>query len=281
MALAAVNKRYMAIDESDAQGSPALAASLNPEIPDRYEMKYIVPAGDVEGIRRAIEPFCALDPHSKKLPSHQYVIHSLYLDSPDLYCYRLSRAKPAHRWKARVRQYGEGATVSPMVFLEVKNKDHDMVKKARARIPAEGWRERILGEMPVDASPAEIMFRDRMLRYRLEPKVMVRYEREAWMSEVDFYARVTFDYNICAQEWSEYAFAGNEHSWLSLDSRRVLRQVPEGVVVELKCTTAVPRWMSNLANSLAMSRTRYSKFCNGIERLWGRDTLLGTLHHFT
>jgi len=51
--------------------------------------------------------------------------------------------------------------------------------------------------------------------------------------------------------------------------------------VELKCTTAVPRWMSNLANTLAMSRTRYSKFCNGIERLWGRDTLLGALHNFT
>ena len=116
--------------------TPAQTATI--EIPDRYELKYVIPEWQTDAVRRAIEPFCVLDPNSAREPSRQYAIQSLYLDTPNRDLYRISREKRARRWKARVRSYDGSDTV----FLEVKNKDHDLVKKPRARIPAAGWVER-------------------------------------------------------------------------------------------------------------------------------------------
>jgi len=54
--------------------------------------------------------------------------------------------------------------------------------------------------------------------------------------------------------------------------------VPTGVVLELKCLTAVPRWLSQVVQSVGLVRARYSKYCKGIERHFARDTLLGVLN---
>jgi len=54
--------------------------------------------------------------------------------------------------------------------------------------------------------------------------------------------------------------------------------MPRGVVLELKCLTAVPRWLTNVVESVGLVRNRYSKYCKGIERHFARDTLLGVLN---
>ena len=54
--------------------------------------------------------------------------------------------------------------------------------------------------------------------------------------------------------------------------------VPQGVVLELKCLSAVPRWLSNVTRNAGLRKARYSKYCKGIERLYARDTLLGVLN---
>jgi hypothetical protein len=253
---------------------PLFAQAQPVEIPDRYELKYLISECQVDAIRRAIEPYCALDPHSAKAPGGQYAIRSLYLDTPNRDLYRISRERRACRWKARIRGY-EGSNV---VFLEVKNKDHDLIKKLRARIPAGGWDKRIQGPLYPGANSAERMFCHKLERYGLVPTLMVRYMREAWMSTIDNYARVTFDRCVVCQPWEFWGLDCDERNWLALDSRRSMLTVPQGVVLELKCTTAVPRWLSNVARDMGLTRARYSKYCKGIERFWARDTLLGLLH---
>ncbi|MBN2574696.1 MAG: polyphosphate polymerase domain-containing protein [Deltaproteobacteria bacterium] len=244
------------------------------DIPDRYEFKYLIPERQVDAIRRAIEPFCTLDPHSARDPSGQYGIQSLYLDTPNRDLYRISREKRARRWKARVRAYDGSDTV----FLEIKNKDHDMVKKPRARVPAEGWAERVLGRLRPDATQAERLFRQRVERYRLVPTLMVRYRREAWLSIVDSYARVTLDRVVVCQPWDDWSLGADPRNWVALDSERSMWGVPSGVVLELKCLRAVPRWLSSLTRLAGLPRTRYSKYCKGVERLFARDTLLAELN---
>jgi hypothetical protein len=54
--------------------------------------------------------------------------------------------------------------------------------------------------------------------------------------------------------------------------------VPQGIVLELKCLSAVPRWLANMTRTVDLQKTRYSKYCKGIERLYARDTLLGVLN---
>jgi hypothetical protein len=250
------------------------AAHLPPiDIPDRYELKYLIPEWQVDEVRRAIEPFCVLDPNSARVPNHEYGIQSLYLDTPTRDLYRISRERRAQRWKARVRRYDD----SDQVFLEVKNKDHDMVKKTRARIPAKGWVEHVHGPVDQNASPAERMFCRRLDRYHLVPMLMVHYLREAWLSTVDSYARVTFDRQVVCQPWADWSLDADERNWLALDSARSMLTVPRGVVLELKCLSAVPLWLSNVSRSAGLQKARYSKYCRGVERLYARDTLLTVL----
>jgi hypothetical protein len=244
------------------------------EIPDRYEMRYLISESQVEAVRRAIAPYCVLDAHCEDMPNYEYGIQSLYLDTPNRDLFRISRQRRARRWKARVRRY-DG---SDRVFLEIKDKDHDLVQKQRARIPLDGWALRLHGEPLADAGQAESIFRQRLERHGLEPMLMVRYLREAWMSTVDSYARVTFDRRITCQAWSEWSLDVDDANWLALDSARSMLAVPQGVVLELKCLTAVPRWLSSVVQNVGLARVRYSKYCRGIERQFARDTLLGVLH---
>jgi len=244
------------------------------DVPDRYELKYLIPEWQVDAVRRAIEPFCVLDPNSAKAPDHQYGIQSLYLDTPTRDLYRISREKRPRRWKVRVRRYDGSDTV----FLEVKNKDHDMVKKPRARIPAAGWVERVHRIAGGSASPAERVFCQRLERYHLVPMLMVRYSREAWLSTVDSYARVTFDRQVVCQPWADWSLDADERGWEPIDSASSMLRVPRGVVLELKCLSAVPRWLSNVTRSAGLAKARYSKYCKGVERFYARGTLFGLLN---
>jgi hypothetical protein len=250
-----------------APGSQALAD----QIPDRYELKYIIPEWQTDALRAALEPFCVRDPHADK-GRDRYPIRSLYLDTLGHELYGMSQQRRARRWKARIRCYNGAA----LLFLEIKSKDHDVVKKQRAMIPIVGWVERLRAG-PVDASVAERIFTDRLERHHLLPTLMVRYEREAWASTVDSYARVTFDRRIECQPWQDWSLDGDERNWTSLDDERSMGGVAQGVVVELKCLRAVPRWLSALARSFCLPKTRYSKYCKGIDCIRRRGDLLGVL----
>lgn len=264
-----------ALSQAPVEEAVAVPAAAPIEIPDRYELKYLITESQVDAVRRAIESYCTLDPNCARQPGQEYVIRSLYLDTPGRDLFRISCERRARRWKARIRQY-DG---SDRVFLEIKNKDHDLIKKLRARIPAEAWVERIHGFLPgSDTSAAERIFCDRLERYGLVPTLMVRYQREAWLSTVDSYARVTFDRRVVSQAWQHWSLDADEANWLALDSSRSMLSVPHGVVLELKCLTAVPRWLSNLVQEVGLVRARYSKYCKGIERHFARDTLLGLLN---
>jgi hypothetical protein len=244
------------------------------EVPDRYELKYLISESQVEAVRRAIRPFCVMDPNCENTPRGEYGIGSLYLDTPSRDLFRISRERRARRWKARVRLY-DGAD---RVFLEIKSKDHDMIKKQRARIPFDGWVEHIHREPGPEAGFAERLFCQRLQTYGLVPMLMVHYMREAWLSAVDSYARVTFDRAVVAQSWSHWSFDVDEVNWLALDGANSMLMCPRGVVLELKCLTAVPRWLTSVVQSVGLVRARYSKYCKGIERHFGRDTLIGALN---
>jgi hypothetical protein len=239
------------------------------EVPDRYELKYLISEHQVEEVRWAIEPFCVLDSYCAKMPGHEYGIRSLYLDTPQRDLFRISSERRAQRWKARVRRY-DGAD---RVFLELKNKDHDLIKKQRARIPFEGWAERVHRQPGPEASLAEQMFCRRRETFGLVPTLMVYYMREAWLSTVDSYARVTFDRRIVAQAWSDWDFDVHAVNWVALDAPTSMLARPQGVVLELKSLTAVPEWLLSVVHRVGLIRGRYSKYCKGIERHFGRDTL--------
>lgn len=244
-------------------------------IPRRYELKYVIPEALVDAVREAILPWCTLDRFCAARAERHYTIRSIYLDTPARDLYRRCREGRPRRLKVRMRTY-EGGGEAP-VFLEVKRKDHGLVLKTRGRIDARAAAR--LREGPAaGAGPAELLFHEQLQRHALEPTLIVRYEREAWTSTVDAYGRVTFDRRITCQPWTRWDFAAPAGARVSIDGGLAMRQVPRAVLLELKCTVDVPRWMTELVGRLGLVRSGYSKYCTAVDRLWGPATGGASFH---
>ena len=243
-----------------------------PQIPMRYEAKYLVPEQLTWALREAILPFCRLDKHAEQAPDHQYAICSLYLDTPQREFHQAKVERQQKRLKLRVRTYGELA--DGPVFFEVKRKVGDLVRKNRALVPREDWMRRLTELLPADASGAERDFRAVMDSKGALPTLLVRYHREAYASVVDDYARVTFDRRLCFQRMDKLQLLGTTGSWIALDDQTNTHGASRQVILELKATLAVPRWMLGIVQRFGLIRTGFSKYCNGVERLWGSSNLL-------
>ena len=90
----------------------------------RYEMKYLLDAGQADFLRRRLEGHMRVDEYG--LCS----IASLYYDTPDARLVRASLEKPVFKEKLRLRAYGLATDSSP-VFLELKRKYDGVVYKRR------------------------------------------------------------------------------------------------------------------------------------------------------
>jgi len=94
--------------------------------------------------------------------------------------------------------------------------------------------------------------------------LLVEYEREAYISEVDSYARLTFDRKIAVQEQEELDLEAIPNRWRFVDHKAQTR-TPEPVsVLELKFERRPPRWMVALVQRLDLIRYSFSKYCYGV-----------------
>lgn len=247
-----------------------------PAIPPRYEFKYLVDEQLVPALRSAIAPFCVPDRHSEASADRQYVITSLYLDTPDLAFHRAKVDRQLKRLKLRVRAYGG---VSPSrVFLEVKRKHDRLVRKTRALLAHPDW----AGLLGRDDDLQDVQGAGDFLAVKrahaVRPTLLVRYRREAYLSVVDDYARVTLDRRLIYQSCDRFDLIGDEGSWAAQDDALATGLRVPGLVLELKATTRVPRWMTSMVRRLELVQTGFSKYCTGVERLWGACDLRRGFH---
>jgi len=240
---------------------------------ERREYKYLVDEATVEKIRWLIAPFCVLDPYGRSSPDMQYTIESLYLDSPCLATYQANLDELLDRYKLRIRRYPD-APQSPY-FLEVKRKVHEVQIKSRAMVGAD-WAD-LCNDPWVDARAIRQSgnierFTTRVHLIGAQPTRLVRYKREAYMSTVDDYARVTFDrgirgYRVDPERWS---FESTKSGWLAADHAVGQRSEYDlGLtLVEMKFTTRVPTWMVGVIEKCHMQRLSFSKYGRLVEAFY-------------
>ena len=226
---------------------------------ERYELKYRLPPALAPRVRQAILPFCRPDSASAR---GAYMISSLYLETPRHDFYHQTRDEEARRFKLRIRRYTTGP-----YFIECKRRYKDVISKIRVAVPADAYPDVILSpggtkwaRTERDRANLEEFIR-RMRTWGAEPTCVVRYAREAFVSEVDDYGRVTFDYELCGRHTTSWHVPMNEPGWTPVDSGLRFAMPFSGVVLELKCTTAVPLWMSDIVHRFGLIRTGFSKFC--------------------
>lgn len=225
-------------------------------IPARREFKYLLPRAALPRLRDALGPWCARDPNAG--PDGRYPLYSLYFDAPDLRLFHANEREAAVRFKARIRAY-PSAPAAP-VFAEIKMRDGDVIRKTRTRLPADGW-SGALRRGALDP------FTTRLHRHALRPVVLVAYDREAWMSRVDTYARVSIDSSVRCQEARALSLRADPRRWRTIDHPVLAGASGSPCVVELKWADAAPRWMAQLVQRLELIRASFSKYCYAMRAL--------------
>jgi SPX domain protein involved in polyphosphate accumulation len=242
---------------------------------ERLELKYVIDEFTADRVRSRIQAYCRHDPHNDlsrgragddRGRNHPgYEVRSLYLDSPGLALFRAKERGDAERVKLRVRTYGD-SSMDPV--LEIKRRVSDVVSKTRAKIDRAQVERIARGYLPA-SSDAEVEsflndFAINATRLGAQPTLSVRYDREAYSSEVDTYARVTFDRQIAARRTESWNLDDAWDDWCYFDDHRVPSLRPNNVVLELKCESFIPCWITDLIRSEALKRQSFSKYGIGV-----------------
>ncbi len=230
----------------------------------RYEIKYYVPVEMADHIKNLIGPFVKLDPYAEKVENNRYLVRSLYYDTPDLDFYYEKVDGLKVRKKLRVRTYNDFHPDN-IGFLEIKRRYNNCVVKERTKIPITNIDE--LMKTPVEyvnrfkSSNGKYRSLHRfvynMTTLNLEPTLLILYDRDAFMDQIDDRARLTIDYNVRMK----YAPSHNE-----IYTNETLAPVTETqCILELKFDEFMPKWMRRLVQKVKIRPESISKYCLGID----------------
>ena len=104
---------------------------------ERYECKYIIPAGLRGPIKDFIACYTRPDKYTALNPDGGYLITSLYLDTPYLTFHLAKSRKDLNRFKLRIRIYDD--QIDGPVFFEIKRKIKGIIHKRRVMIRRTDW----------------------------------------------------------------------------------------------------------------------------------------------
>ncbi len=242
---------------------------------DRYELKYVIPLEMIDSMTDFLSTYCSPDKYSLQTKSGFYRVNNLYLDSPNYRFLKNRMEGVDNRFNMRIRSYGDHSDMP--WFMEIKQKTGSVVRKYRAMINDCNWYQAygepdfVFQENPGDAFQEKnrMLFERLVFSYNAAPKVLTQYERYAWVSDVDEYARITFDRNLRFMSETEYNLTPREEEMVSCDPE-VIFDPGCSVILELKCYALhVPLWMVDLIKYFDLRRRSFSKYMTGIAEVIG------------
>jgi hypothetical protein len=248
----------------------------------RYEYKYLIPPELVDPIVSFIRPYCRMDPYAEKAKNKYYSIKTLYLDSPDYRTYWDVQEEVASRFKLRIRIYGEDDT--GLVKFEIKRRFKDICLKTTVNIHDKMWPEWL--ELPIrrhienslqPENPALLGFIGLAHRIHAEPKILIAYERQAFLSNIDRYVRISFDRRICHQSKYDYNFNSQRENWVYNDGFDSSGEIGPRSVLELKLMTRAPIWLVDMVRRFGLSRRGFSKYCTAVSRTLAQNEVVREL----
>lgn len=204
----------------------------------RFEFKYLLSPRQHREIVSLLRSQMVPDPYAGAGGS--YTVTSLYFDSPGLRYYRENEAGLEGRQKIRHRFYNDDPAV---LFWEIKKKTSDVV-----------FKDRCLAARPDSGLVKQLEYY--RLSHRLSPVLWVRYLRQAWqLPRREF--RVTFDFEIQAAK-------ENGESSMPPWREAIL---PGWVVMELKYSGALPKWIYRIISQYSLERRPIGKYRLAVEGL--------------
>jgi hypothetical protein len=207
------------------------------------ELKFVVPSAVGEQIRNWSRANLAADPNGSGRHQDEYLIHSIYFDTPDFDVYH--RRGSYGRSKFRIRRYGDAETI----FLERKLRTNGMLTKRRSTVSLAD-----LAKLLVEANGSWVglWYHRRLQLRRLQPVCQIGYHRTARviMSQTGP-VRLTLDEQIRATPVNTICFCNGEGSTSLLNGQ---------TIVELKYRVEIPPIFKLLMEEFALAPAKMSKY---------------------
>lgn len=212
----------------------------------RYEIKYMISRKQKDILLQAMEPYMELDQYGHT------TIRNIYYDTDNYRLIRRSIEKPAYKEKLRIRCYDQAAPDST-VFVELKKKYQDVVYKRRLSLTETEAMDWLSGSKHCGKNTQISAEIDYFLEYykTLHPVVFLSYEREAFYAKDGSDFRVTFDENLLCRR--------NNLS-LEADVWGIPLLEDDYILMELKCSGAIPIWMVRILSQEHIYKTSFSKY---------------------
>lgn len=226
----------------------------------RKEKKYSLSYTTYEQIKQALSQYMEEDKYGL------HTILSIYFDTEKYEMIRHSMTKPTYKEKFRIRSYGIPKE-DTAVFLEIKKKVHGVVYKRRMALPFSQVKKYVEHpysfKLPTRNDQQIKQEIDWLLaRKKLEPKVMIAYDRRAFFDKHNVDFRITFDENIRYKKIAQQQILNDQGA----------KVAPEiEVLMEVKALGAYPLWFSELLTALDIFPVSFSKYAQTYQRYLFRE----------
>ncbi len=239
----------------------------------RFELKYLIEESRAVAVADFVSSYLRPSEHNGSGPIRGHPVISLYLDSPDFFCFRQAYAGHKNRMKLRIRFYDD--EWKRPAFLEVKRRVSEVICKDRAMMSREGVRQILISGWPArpyfpdcthlihgkrrqDVNEDFWGFANTM---RARGAIYVSYYREIYEAPDDEELRVTLDRYIYG---SRYDGSGEmrvpKRGWRPFLPPHLTPFPRDGVVLELKFDNQAPRWMFDLVKIFNLRQIPVCKY---------------------
>jgi len=213
----------------------------------RKETKYFVKEGQYCILKSLLQAVLEPDPFANE--EGEYFVRSLYFDSIRNMDIKDKEMGALHRRKIRLRCYDPQAEDFK---FETKEKINKHTVKKSLRFTKEEVLPIIDGDYTNILMKAPKLY-DHMLSRLYVPKVLVDYEREAYISDL-FKVRINFDKNIRGHK-GKAVFDGDASMIPLID--------PDLYILEIKHDGHLPDFIRRIIASVDLSPVSYSKYYYG------------------
>lgn len=231
----------------------------------RYELKHVLRPDVAKRVARFLRAHLQLDEHCGARDANTYTVRSIYFDSPHFRCFHEKMAGNRYREKFRIRTYNHSGS-SPL-FLEHKRKSGLFYAKEKLLLSSELLNQ--IGGREYD-SLASLDRPDRRVVEKLlfhvhrdaySPVLLAAYEREAYVDSVDETIRVTLDGNLRAMMFPALRQIHDETGLEFI--------LHDAVILELKFSRVLPRWIGSLRARFDLQAQACSKYCTSTAHFLG------------
>ena len=228
---------------------------------NRLEYKYLAPLKDIDRLRTLLLNYLEHDDYAAVRPNKAYKVRSIYLDSYDYKCYYEKLDGIHSRKKFRIRSYNKPANGS-QAYFEIKRKYDNFIRKDRVRVPLPDI------QRALTRSHSGLRFDDEDEKFfnnfyfyyqlrRLEPKVLVVYDREPFQCKFGSKLRITIDTGLRSKVVSDYDTL--------FDDEDLVRSFRKEFIFEVKFFQVLPQWINKVLEKFNLTRIAVSKYTSAID----------------